>query len=261
MKKKIIALSFMAMVLTACEPSSRSMGAALMPAPLTHRVSAADTTSKATIDVSGFWANTSSDYNIKDMNAGGGNLGFSSRLWGPFFANVAAGAFGGTLKFACSGSDCTESSFGDEGYRKWLKTSEGEKSYSFFNIQERVLAGVDFDIGPFFFIGVAGGVQLFQGASDFDDVRGELDDLRLVNDEDGKYGVAGTSSVWLGSRLGRQGQYGLINAEWDILYKGDIDMWTSTTKFTYAHPSGFYGGAALGDLMSLTIFAGKIFTL
>jgi hypothetical protein len=174
----------------------------------------------------------------------------------PLFVNVAAGAFGGSLRFSCDDSyGCDEN---DKKYKAWLESDEGSDSYSFWNVQERVLVGADFNIGYAIF-GAAAGVQLFQGGSDYDDMREKLDDEGLVNSKDEKNGVGAVSSVWLGSYLGRHGQYGNLVAEMDIFYKGDIDDWTSSIKWTYTHPSGFFGGAAYGNLMELTLFAGKQF--
>ena len=178
------------------EPTSRSMGATLMPAPLMHRASADSSSSEKSVTASGFWGHTGDDYNVKDLNAGGGNVGFTYRMGGalsPFFVNIAAGGFGGSLKFGCDeGSKCNPSSLtktentvpldGDAKYAAWLRSDAGKESYSFWNIQERILAGVDFNLGAYVILGFAGGAQLFQGASDYDDAREKLDDLRIVDD-------------------------------------------------------------------------------
>ena len=255
------------------EPTSRSMGATLMPAPLMHRASADSSSSEMSVTASGFWGHTGDDYNVKDLNAGGGNVGFTYRMGGalsPFFVNIAAGGFGGSLKFGCDeGSKCNPSSLtktenavpldGDAKYAAWLRSDAGKESYSFWNIQERILAGVDCNMGAYVILGFACGAQLFQGASDYDDAREKLDDLRIVDDVDGKSGAAFATAYWLGLHLGRHGQYGNLVAEYDFLHKGSPDNWTSSLKFTYAHPTGFFAGLANNNLMSVTVYAGKQF--
>ena len=216
---------------------------------------------------SGFWGHTGDEYNVKNLDAFGGNLDFTYRFGGgasPFFVNVALGAFGGSLQFGCDESSrcdktADDKSFdSDAAYVEWLGSDAGKKSYGFWNVQERVLAGVDFSAGYFIF-GAALGAQLFQGNSDYDDMRATLDDENLVDDVDGNFGVGATSALWFGSYLGRHGQYGNIVAEMDMLYKGGVDHWTMATKLTYAHPSGFFVGASEGSLMSFTVYAGKKF--
>ena len=263
MKKELILLAVVSVSLTGClQPTARSMGATLMPSPLTHRANPDSASQEISLAASGFYGHTGDAYNVENLNAGGGNVGVTYRLGGklsPLFANVAVGAFGGSLRFGCDkNSNCDKNSSFDQKYADWLESDEGSKSYSFWNVQERILAGADFNIGYAIF-GAAGGVQLFQGGSDYDDVREKLDEDRIVNSIDGNNGVAAVSSVWLGSYLGRHGQYGNLVAEMDIFYKGDIDDWTSSIKWTYTHPSGFFGGAAYGNLMELTLFAGKQF--
>ena len=266
MMKKIIplaGLSVMAIALTGClQPTARSMGATRMPAPLTHRANPDSASQEISLAASGFYGHTGDAYNVEDLNAGGGNVGVTYRLGGmlsPLFANVAVGAFGGSLQFGCDkNSNCDKSSSFDQKYAGWLESDEGSDSYSFWNVQERVLVGADFNVGYAIF-GAAAGVQMFQGGSDYDDMREKLEEGNLINNVDENNGVGAVSSVWLGSYLGHHGQYGNLVAEMDIFYKGDIDDWTSSIKWTYTHPSGFFGGAAYGNLMELTLFAGKQF--
>ena len=263
MMKKMIplaGLSMMAVALTGClQPTSRSMGATLMPAPLMHRANPDSSAQELSVAASGFYGHTGDAYNVEDLNAGGGNVGVTYRMGGilsPFFANVAAGAFGGKLQFGCDKNrHCDDS---DVKYKAWLISDKGNQSYSFWNAQERVLLGADFSISYAIF-GAAGGVQFYQGGSDYDDMREKLDDEGLVDNLDEQNGVAAVTSVWLGSYLGQNGRYGSLVAELDLFYKGDIDDWTSSLKWTYTHPSGFFGGAAYGNLMELTLFAGKQF--
>ena len=208
---------------------------------------------------SGFYGHTGEDNNVENLNAGGGNLGATYRLGGtlsPLFVNAAVGAFAGSLQFGCDESSRCDTS--DVKYNSWLKSDAGKDSYGFWNVQERILVGADFNVGYAIF-GLAGGVQLYQGGSDYDDMRQTLDDVSVIDNRDEKNGLGAISAVWLGSYLGRQGQYGNLVAELDLFYKGDVDDWTSSVKWTYTHPTGFFGGAAYGNLMELTLFAGKQF--
>lgn len=260
MKKELILLAAVSVALTGClRPTTRSMGATLMPAPVTHRAAPDKDSQELSVAASGFYGHTGETNNVKDLNAGGGNVGVTYRLGGslsPFFVNAAAGAFGGSLQFGCDKDSRCDST--DVKYNTWLESDEGKDSYGFWNVQERFLVGADFNVGYAIF-GLAGGVQLYQGDSDYDEMREKLDDKDLVDNIDKKNGVAAVSSIWLGSYLGRQGQYGNLVAEMDLFYKGDIDDWTSSIKWTYTHPSGFFGGAAYGNLMELSVFAGKQF--
>ena len=263
MKKELFLLTVVSVSLTGClQPTARSIGATLMPVPLTHRSTPDSSSQELSVAASGFYGHTGDTYNVENLNAGGGNVGVTYRLGGvlsPIFVNAAAGAFGGSLRFGCDkDSDCDKNSSFNQKYANWLESDEGSDSYGFWNVQERILVGADFNIGYAIF-GAAAGVQLFQGGSDYDDMREKLDDDGLVNSIDENNGVGAVSSVWLGSYLGRHGQYGNLVAEMDVFYKGDIDDWTSSIKWTYTHPTGFFGGAAYGNLMELTLFAGKLF--
>ena len=100
---------------------------------------------------------------------------------------------------------------------------------------------------------------MFQGSSDYDDAREKLDDLRVVDDVDGKTGAALATAYWFGLHLGRHGQYGNVVMECDMLHKGSLDEWTSSLKLTYAHPTGFFAGVGSNSLMSTTVYAGKQF--
>lgn len=268
MKKSLIFCSLAmgsTMLFTGCFlPKSHSMGASLMPAPMQHRMDASATNQQWSVAASGFYSHEFSESdNLKDMNGGGGVANVTYRLGGslsPLFVNAAVGGFAGTLKFDCSDEDCKESS-GSTKYREWLETRQGKDSYTFWNIQERILLGADLNLGPYLILGAAAGAQFFQGASDYDDMREKLDDEKIMEDVDGKNGVKFTSSVWVGSHLGRRGEFGHISAELDMLYEGGPlnDANTYGVKLTYAHPSGFFGGLQKGNLSDVTLYFGKEF--
>ena len=261
------------LTMTACAPTLHSMGAAVQPAPINHRATSDSAVTEAEVAVSGFWAHNWDADNIKDMNAGGGNVSATYRLGRIFFVNAAVGGFGGSLKFSCDeNADCNDivtftneekkktfSINGSDNYNDWLKTSEGKKSYSFMNFQERILVGIDANLGKYIILGVAGGIQAYQGGSDYDEVREDLGDLGYIDNSDAKNGFAPASAWWIGLRFGKNGKYGNFTIEFDDVYKGDIGDWVGARKYTYAHPTGFFGGVTAGDLVSLSVFAGKQF--
>lgn len=260
----VTALSIMGVGLTGCLPSMRSMGAAVETAPIIHRANAGDKASHFQLDVQGQYSGTDESRNVRDVRALGGSASATYRLGGRMsfmFFNASIAAFTGRTYFGCTESNCEDESddyYGD--YVVWLASSEGQDKYSFTNVQERILVGMDFNIGPYFLVGFALGSQAFQGSGDYDEMRHELDTLEIINDIDGKNGFDVTGSVWLGTHLGEQGQYGILSLEIAMLFTGSPDDWTNTTKLTYWHPTGFFGGVTVGDLMQYNIFAGKTFT-
>lgn len=276
MKKLIqfFAIGLMLMAITACSPTLHSMGTAIMPAPVTHRATSDSTSAEEKeISASGVWIHNWDADNIKQMNGGGGNIGFTYRFGKVIFVNVAVGGFGGSLKFSCDeDADCNNivtfsneekgkyySINGSESYNEWLETSEGKKAYGFWNLQERLLLGFDDNVGKILIIGIAGGIQAYQGDSDYDEIRKELGSASYIYDADSKNSFGMISAWWVGVRFGSKGKYGNFTVEFDNLYKGGIDDWNSARKYTYAHPTGFFLGATEGDLISLGVFAGKQF--
>lgn len=268
--KKILTLFGLIMgpslLLTGCFlPKSHSMGASLMPTPMQHRMDAGATNQQWSVAASGFYSHEFSESdNLKSMDGGGGAANVTYRLGGnlsPLLVNAAVGGFAGSLKFGCSDDDCKNSSSSTKKYREWLETRQGKDSYTFWNLQERILLGADLNLGPYLILGAAAGAQFFQGSSDYDDMREKLDDEKIMEDVDGKNGVKFTSSVWVGSHLGRRGEFGHISAELDMLYEGGPlnDANTYGVKLTYAHPSGFFGGLQKGNLSDVTLYFGKEF--
>ncbi len=270
----LFAIGLILITITACAPTLHSMGTASMPAPVTHRATSDSVSSdEKEVAVSGFWAHNWNADNIKNMNAGGGNVGFTYRIGKVVFVNVAVGGIGGSLKFSCDEEEnCNdEATFtnkegektysinGSEDYNKWLQTVAGKKTYGFWNLQERLLVGFDGNAGGFLIVGIAAGAQAYQGDSDYDDIREELGDAGYIYNADSKASFGLISAWWVGLRFGSKGKYGNFTIEFDNMYKGTIDDWTSARKYTYAHPTGFYGGVIEGDLISFGLFAGKQF--
>lgn len=251
-------------LLTGCLlPKTRAMGASVMPSPLQHRANGNDEGRYLSLSGSGFYGHTGSPKdNVKDVNAGGADLNLTYRLGGmlsPLFASASVGAFGGYSGFSCTTSKCTDERPENERYWDWLKTKEGEDSYSFWSLQERIMIGADFNPGPYVIVGFAGGVQLFQDGGDYRKKRRSLDKLDIAEDIDGDFGVGQTYAVWLGSHLGRNGEYGNFVSQLDMYFLGGFDQWTSAIKLTYTHPSGFFAGYQYGSLVSHNFYFGKEF--
>ena len=264
MKKQLILLAAFSVAFTGClKPTTHSIGAALMPAPVMHRSSPDSSAQELSVAVSGFYGHTDDAYNLENLNAFGGNIGLTYRMAGmlsPIFLNVAAGVFGGSLHFGCDDSHrCLRDSESDKDYIAWLESRAGRKSYSFWNMQERIIVGADFS-PAFLIVGGAIGFQLYEGfSSDYDHMRKRLDNEGLMESRGSDNGADVTSSVWLGSYFGRNGRYGNLVAEYDVIFKREYEDAFASIKWTYSHPSGFFGGVAYGDLIDFSLFAGKQF--
>ncbi len=279
----VLALALMVSMLTACQPRMRSMGASVEPAPIIHRATADSKESQTQLDVSGFYSMSNETENIDDLNALGGTASFTFRFGGGasfLFFNASLAGFHGKLRFACTDEDCEDP---DDSYyapyKKWLATDGGKARYGFTNLQERLLVGMDFNSGRYMILGFAAGVQMFQGGGEYDRMREQLGadsvNIYLSNDDDDeggfyvnssivrnaddRYGFGVAASAWVGFRLGENSQYGNISLELSGFFNGWISTWTNSWRLTYAHPTGFYGGAAWGDLLNYTVYVGKSF--
>lgn len=263
MKKQLILLAALSVALTGClKPTTHSMGASLMPAPIMHRSSPDSSAQELSVTASGFYGHTDDAYNVENLNAFGGNIGLTYRMGGmlsPLFLNVAAGVFGGSLHFGCDESHyCSRDDESDSKYIEWLESKDGRKSYSFWNMQERILVGADFSLA-FVIVGGAVGFQLYEGGLDYDRMRGRLDNEGLMESRGGDFGADVTSSVWLGTYLGSHGRFGNLVAEYDVIFKDKYEDAMASIKWTYTHPSGFFGGVARNDLIEYSLFMGKQF--
>lgn len=257
----ILALSLCAAcALSGCfMPRAHSMGASLMSVAHQPRTSADNENSEVSVGVNAFGSVAGEGLNVEDVKSGGANVSLMYRMGGslsPLFATAAVGGMGGKLQFACSESRCSDNKL---GYNAWLKTKDGKDDYSFWNVQERLLVGADFNPGKYLLLGLGGGVQFFQGGGDYDDQREALDELGLVESLDDDAGLAPVSSIWLGSRLGQNGKWGSVLAEFDMLYKGDADDWTSAIMLNYFHTSGFFGGVIWNSQLGYELNVGKTF--
>ena len=253
MKKSFLVgvLSIAAMSLCGClNPHLGSMGASQMIVAHQPRLAVNGDSSAMTVSVNAFGGAKMTGRNIKDGFTGGATASLNYRPMGlssPFYVEASLGAKGGNVSLECS-----ESGKCNDAYYKWLASSAGKKKYSFWNMQERLAGGVDFDLGPYVIFGMGVGVQLFEGAGEFDDIRDYLGKSIVDNDDEG-FGMKLYSSARIGARLGSKGVIAL-----------DADfMWLKTLNFglmlNYYHPSGFYGGIFGAEKVGYGVNFGKTF--
>lgn len=253
MKKSILfcMLSVAALSLCGClNPHLSSMGSSQMIVAHQPRLDVNGDTSSLTVSVDAYGGAKMQGRNIKDGFTAGGTaalnfrpLGFSS----PFYVEAAFGGKGGKASF-----DCTEGGKCNDFYEDWLSSDDGKKKYSFWNLQERIAVGADFDVGPVI-LGLGAGIQIFEGGGDYDDIRDDLSLLHAENDDEG-YGVKLYSAARVGARLG---QNGVIMLESDL-------MWLKTLNIgfmlNYFHPSGFHGGVFAVQKVGYGVNFGKTFS-
>lgn len=253
MKRSIIfgLLSVAVMSLCGClNPHLSSMGASQMIVAHQPRMAINGDTSSMVLSVNAYGGAKMTGRNIKDGFTGGASASFNFRPLGaasPYYVEAALGAKGGNASLKCS-----ESGKCNDSYNLWLTTSAGEKKYSFWNMQERLGVGADFDVGPYAILGVGAGIQLFEGGGDFDDIRDELGKSMATNDDDG-FGAKVYSSVRVGARLG---QNGVIALESDIMWMKTMNL---GFMLSYYHPSGFYGGVFGAQKVGYGLNFGKAF--
>jgi hypothetical protein len=253
MKKSILfwMLSVATLFLCGClNPHLSSMGASQMIVAHQPRLAVNGDSSSMTVSVDAFGGAKMTGRNIKDGFTGGGSAALNYRPFGfstPLYIEAALGGKGGQASF-----DCSEAGKCNDRYNAWLLTKKGKKDYSFWNLQERIAVGVDFDVGPVI-LGLGAGTQLFEGGGDFDDIRDYLGASFAKNDDDG-YGVKLYTSIRVGARLG---QKGVVALDADL-------MWLKTMNFglmlNYFHPSGFHGGVFAVEKVGYGVSFGKTFS-
>lgn len=255
-----VLVCFSALSLCGCfMPRAHSMGASLMAVPHQPRASVDSANAEMSVAVGAFGSIAGEGLNVDKVKSGGGNVSFMYRMGemaSPVFFSASVGGIGGRLHFVCNESECSDNG---EKYKEWLETKDGKRGYSFWDVQERLLLGGDFNVGRYVILGLGGGVQFFQGGGGYDDKREELGDRNLVENLDGKAGYAPVSSVWAGSRLGNDGKWGSVLAELDMLYKNDIEDWTTAMMLSYFHTTGFYGGIVWSSQLGYGLNLGKAF--
>jgi hypothetical protein len=227
------------------------MGASQMIVAHQPRLAVNGDSSSMTMSVDAFGGAKMSGRNVKDGFSGGASATLNYRPFGfstPLYVEAAFGGKGGQVSL-----DCTEGGKCNDGYMNWLAGSDGKKKYSFWNLQERMAVGADFDLGPVI-LGLGAGVQLFEGGGDFDDIRDYLEKNNLAENDDEGYGVKLYSSARIGARLG---SYGVVAFDTDV-------MWLKTLNvgfmLNYFHPSGFHGGVFAVQKVGYGVNFGKTFS-
>ena len=243
-------LSVVSLSLCGClNPHLSSMGASTMIVAHQPRLAVNGDSSSITVSVDGFGGAKMTGQNVKDGFSAGATAALNYRPLGamsPLYVEAAFGGKGGNVSLECS-----ESGKCNDGYNAWLVTKDGKKKYSFWNLQERISIGADFDLGPII-LGLGAGVQLFEGGGDFDDVRDYLGKSLAENDDEG-YGVKLYSTARLGARLG---QHGVIAANVDIMWLNTMNV---SVMLNYFHPSGFHGGIFAAEKVGYGVNFGKTF--
>lgn len=253
MKKTILLgmLSAVAMSLCGClNPHLGSMGASTMIVAHQPRLAVNGDSSAMTLSVDAFGGAKMQGRNVKDGFSAGATAALNYRPFGyssPLYVEAAFGGKGGNVSL-----DCSEAGKCNDGYMAWLETPDGRKKYSFWNVQERIAIGADFDVGPVI-LGVGAGIQTFEGGGDYDDIRDYLGKSFAENDDEG-YGAKLYSTARVGARLG---QYGVIAFDADF-------MWLKTLNvgfmLNYFHPSGFHGGFFAAQKVGYGVNVGKTFS-
>ena len=253
---QLIAGAIVALAMTGCiAPSMQSMGSA--PMTTAHQPKTTPNGEKQVdLTVETFGTFGSTGYNVEQVNAGGGTVAFGFHPAGaisPLFVNASVAGIAGTLQFGCTDLPCSDT------YQAWLSSKDGDEDYTFWNLQERILAGAEFNLGSNFFIGAAGGLQFYQGGGDYESKRSRMEDARLVKNVDEKADWRPTASVWLGPRFGDNGSGGSLSLEYSVTFAEKVKEWNTLLGISYFHPSGFHGGVFTTSNASFIASIGKTF--
>ena len=243
-KNLFLAVAILCLTLTGCWSTHlKSMGTYPMPVAHQPRIAPDSKEVENVVSADGFtlfnqgWSNTEKIY------GGGGFLSAIHRMNGwlsPMFASVTVGGYGGNLNFACDyDEDCSEE------YLAWLKTSGDRYDISFWAIQERFMAGFEFNTPINVFLGFGGGILMYQSGGEYDDARKDLDrKFRKI------YNKGGAIDAFL---------LGSISVDLDISNAYLSNHVLSTPiNIGYFHPSGFHGGIGANSY-GVDLFFGKSF--
>lgn len=261
-KNHFLALAILCLAmlgLTGCLSAElKSMGTYPMPVAHQPRIAPDSKEVENVVSADGFtlfnqgWSNTEKIY------GGGGFLSAIHRMNGwlsPMFASVTVGGYGGNLNFACDyDEDCSEE------YLAWLKTSGDRYDISFWAIQERFMAGFEFNTPINLFLGFGGGILMYQSGGEYDDARKDLDrKFRKIYNKDGAIDAFLLGSIWLGYHIGKNAKYGSISVDLDIsnAYLSNYVL-STPINIGYFHPSGFHGGIGANSY-GVDLFFGKSF--
>lgn len=241
------------LTMTGCiPPKMQSMGSA--PLPAFHQPKSTPAGEKqVSLSADAYGTIASSGLNVEQVNAGGGAISFGFHPAGaisPLFVSASVAGIAGTLQFGCNDVPCSLDS-----YEAWLASKEGDDNYTFWNLQERIVAGAEFNLGRHLFLGAAGGLQFYQGGGDYESKRERLEDRKLVENMDGKADWRPTASVWFGPRVSD----GAIAIEYGITFGEKPKEWNTQLGISYFHPSGFHGTVFTNTNTSFAVSLGKSF--
>jgi len=257
----LIASCSLSTVLIGCMSTTlRSM--ATQPIPTAHqpRINPDSKDSEIDLSIEGFGTINHTWFNTQDINAGGGVLEFNYSPGGkisPLFIGTDLSIYAGSVQF-----DCERTSHCSDSYRAWLTSETGQEKYTFWSISEKIAAGAEIHLPANLFLGIDGGIRLFQGGGSYDDKRQELDHkIPSVKNLDDGNGVAPVADFWLGYHFGNQGRYGAttLQGSWSTLYQDEQETKIPIT-LSYFHPSGFHGGISWVGNTDFSIYLGKTFS-
>lgn len=249
----LFTLAFVPLLFCGCmKPSFHSMGVSPMIVEHPARAIPHGDSLEMSVSADAFGGYIRSGMNTEKGFDAGGAVSFLLRpagAYSPLFMEAAVGGKYGQVKFA-------DGDYFDGGYSKWLMTKDGEKSYSFYSIQERITAGADFDLGSYVMLGFGGGVQFFQGGGEFDDKRDELEKLRIADNYDDGYGVKPVGMLRVGGRLGK---IGTLMLEYSQTFATHLADFGTNISLSYAHPSGLHAGLFMDLDAGVGLSLGKTF--
>lgn len=249
---------FFALTMTGCNKARlQSLGA--NPVPTFHTPRGTDSeTGTIAVSAEGYVIPLATGRNVDDILGGGGDVALMYRFGGslsPLFITGAVGGQGGKVHFNCDDETprCVDS------YETWLRSDAGEDSYSFWNVQEKVLLGADFKMGSRVQLGLGGGIQFYQGGGEYEDARDDLDKLGWANNLDEKMDFYPMTATWISVGLGSENRLGNLKLEETYMLASDWTKMIYATDVGYYHPSGFQVGLMLSTQMSPVIHGGKTF--
>lgn len=237
----------------------RSMGSMPMQTMHQPRLAPENKDAQVAVTVDGFGLIGNTWYNTEEIYGAGGLVNgiyrFGNTL-SPLFVSATVGGLGGNLRFNCKGKhDCSSE------FHEWLLNDDANKDYDFWAIQERLVAGAEFNFGKWLFLEIGGGFQMFQSGGSFDDTRDEMEDALDINNKDDGFDISYFADLQIGHHLGQNGHYGTIAVE--AMFSGfyvDSDKTRIPISLGYFHPTGFHGGAIFTTDAGVSVFAGKTFT-
>lgn len=242
------------MMLSGClSARMQSMGAAMMPVAHQPRMAPQGDSQKFSLAVDAMGSPVVSGLNVDGGFAAGAAATFAYRPKGnqwPLFAELSASGFGGKVNFGY-----TDYKGVSDGYKAWLKTKAGKDDYSFWNLQQRLLVGGDFYVASHFMVGVGAGVLLYEGGGDYDEMRDDLEKLKLAKNLDDSFGVSPIASFWLGFPI--SDKVGTITLQGTSDFS--MDVWNFDAGVSYFHPSGFHGGVSYNAQLGVSLSVGKSF--